>query len=263
MIMTPRRRYLQLLHNYLEQNRDGLIAELPDGTSLEKISNLLEQDLLQKSLEQTGQVENEEKILPKRNQVESCAINFSCTLCQGKMYPVRKYFKIGKKRKILIVTYNGPYGKMKRIDQSDDFFFNDQEEDQLMAEIFCCTHSKQFEDFFFQEVPACHFDGQKSLDQDWQQRTHNCLQFLERNVQDYQIEKMILIGLSALWISGKEQSLKSINSQEVLRLKMKQVEIPYIILNSPTRLLRYYTHDKAQYQRLVAVMKEKVARFCV
>ena len=195
--------------------------------------------------------------------------NQQCKLCEKRILAVRKFFKLGlnqerkgkKHKKIMIANYNGPYRQLRRTDQSQRFFFNTLQEDILMKEILNCDASTNLNSYSFLELPGCHFDGRKSLHEDWLQRAGNCQLHLTNKVKAHGIEAIILIGLTALWLLGQERASKFAEQKEAQLVQFADYQLPCIVLHSPSWWFNLKSGNSSEFERQLQIAKSRVSRF--
>ncbi len=184
------------------------------------------------------------KTFPKSNQ--NIPINFSCTLCSNRLYPVRNFFHSeykasqNKKIPILILHYNAMIAStnssnLKR-DLSEKYIFGGEKEDKLFSRML--TKLKcETDDFYYQEYPACHFDCNRSSDDDWITRTKNCMEHVSNTIKKFDIRKIIICGEAAIALFGERGAQEKFQNHSIFKYSIGTAEIECIVLRSPAALL--------------------------
>ena len=163
--------------------------------------------------------------------------NFHCNLCKDKVYAVKNYFKKPEihPSPILVLYYNAsPDSKKLPRDNSDKYYFSSKEEDELFERMLN-KNNLSLKSLYFQEFVACHFSPNSSSE-DWEQRAKNCYYLLEKNVEEFRIEKILLVGYAAILLLGKEAIHLAKNSK-IISLNIKEKQIPAMVIRSPLALL--------------------------
>jgi len=171
--------------------------------------------------------------IPKK--VVSRNLNYLCTDCPGKMYPVRQYARAGKKD-ILVLYFNGSVDGKAKPDRSDRYIFGSPEEDGLFSRM-CEASGFVLSDFHFQEFPACHFASTGNLDTAWKSRTDNCIKYVKKTVQEKNIKYIIFTGVCAQMYFGKEMALQKFKTMEFFDPEIDGLNVSAMVLRSPAALL--------------------------
>lgn len=187
--------------------------------------------------------------------------NKACKLCSDRVYAVKEYFKLPKNhpQSILVVHYNGSLDP-KRLprDHSDAFYFSSKEEDenfQRMIEKF----NLRLENLYFQEFLACHFSPY-STNEEWEVRKKNCMGFLEKHLEEYNIKKILLIGNAALLLLG-EVAIDIAKRSQIISLTIKNQVYPTIVLRSPSAILALEKKRKEYFEILQKQYPEEYQAF--
>lgn len=163
--------------------------------------------------------------------------NQACTLCKNKLYAVRNYFKkpVENPKNILIISYNGSLDEKKiPKDMSHQYYFGSLEEDQLFNKMLENVNLN-LKNLYFMEFIACHFSP-NSTKEEWEERVKNCFYYLNKNIQENKIEKLLIVGNTALLLFQEEaQSLAKQSS--IINFKLENLEIPSLIIRSPFAIL--------------------------
>ena len=112
-----------------------------------------------------------------------------------------------------------------RPDRSDACIFAAPEEDLFYSGLFA---EKGFvlSDFHFQQLPACHFNPDRSLPADWTRRTESCMTHVEQAVNAASIEHILISPPALTFLLGKERSQALTESAEMFDLKAGSVTRP-------------------------------------
>lgn len=166
----------------------------------------------------------------------SLKANQRCTLCDDRLYPVKRY-RLEGRMPLLILHYNGPFGKNNIPgDYSDKFIFGSRGEDELAARMFeAAGFSPQ--DPFYQQYPACHFNSDRSLPEDWNRRCENCLKHVVDTVKESGVRALLVTGASAIFLLGEEKARELARSGEILTPEQSGIGLPVASIRSPAALL--------------------------
>ncbi|MCS7204353.1 MAG: hypothetical protein NZ853_01500 [Leptospiraceae bacterium] len=203
------------------------------------------------------QMQRKERIESSHSEVKiTLNENQICQLCSNKAYAVRKYFKKPTKEelKIMILHYNGSIDNNQiPKDVSEKFYFSSKEEDEVFNRMLSSFHYT-LENFYFQEFVACHFSFQSSHEE-WNTRVQNCLPFLEKNVKDHQIQKLMIVGSAAILLFGNEAK-EIVKKPHLLPFHIHDLELKAIILRSPQAILKLEQKRKELQSLLQKYPKE-------
>jgi len=147
------------------------------------------------------------------------AANVSCSLCPERLFPVKKYLRKGK-LPVLVLFFNGSVTPTKvRPDRSDVCILASKEEDDFFSQALGLA-GFSVSDFYFQQFPACHFNSQRSVMQDWLRRSTNCTQHLIATTEACGIKHVLLSSPSSQFLLGKTESQRLIESGESFQLRV-------------------------------------------
>ena len=241
----------------------------PAIDALELLSHGMEIKTQKKTLEPLFNTEPKPSKIIKRELPP----NFRCESCAIRLYPVKKFFRAGK-LPVLLLHYNGLLSKSRHQtlprDRSANFVFGDKSENELFARILEKLKFK-WDDFNYQEYPACHFDAGMSSEEDWQERAQNCLEHVGKSVKAAQIKKIILCGNAAVALLGLKEAQSKAQSMDIFPFpflassssvkKTKEEKIDCVVLRSPAALLslerqREASSDIERRAKLLAEEKE-------
>lgn len=193
------------------------------------------------------------------------AANFRCNLCTDRMYAVKRYYIAGKSS-VLVLHQNGPFldGRFRR-DQSSKFIIGSQVEDDLFSRMVTAA-GKEISDFHFQEYLACHFNPERSLEENWNERGKNCLNHVRDTIADKKISHLILTGPSAVLLLGQKKANDLAKSSGTIDLPLGPGEsnIPALVIRSPAALLAIEqkrknadaNQNKAEWEKYMTLEKE-------
>ncbi|MBW7859049.1 MAG: hypothetical protein H3C43_12330 [Leptonema sp. (in: Bacteria)] len=163
-------------------------------------------------------------------------VNSECRLCPDRIYPVRRYLVEGSKP-VLVLHHNYPLDEksVPLPDRSDKQYFSTVEEDQLFDRMLKSVQINS-NDLYYQEFVACHFD-QRSLAEDWNRRTNNCLVHLRNTVEKHQIRFLLVTGASALLLFG-EQAKRMADKSDIIDFQLtEKISISAMVIRSPASIL--------------------------
>ena len=194
-------------------------------------------------------------------------VNARCTMCSHRMYPVKRHLLPGR-IPVLVLHYNGSvFENEAKRDRSDRFVFGDASADALFGRMFAKA-GWSFEDFHYQEFPACHFNAARSLPQDWNERGKNCLSIVSGTVKAHGIRLLALTGAAAILLLGDEMARKMAVSGEISTMDLLEgSSLPFLVLRSPAALLALEKRrtalkgDREKYARVLA--EEKAVKLAI
>ncbi|MCU0825732.1 MAG: hypothetical protein MUF77_13975 [Leptospira sp.] len=177
---------------------------------------------------------SEEKREKQRNSRELA--NFPCTLCAGKIAGIRNYFQIGR-IPILVLHYSGSTSPKEKpfIKKQAKQIFRDKVTEVTWADLIQKTFGFSFEEFFYEEYPACTFSSVEFVESDWQKRVEACKIHLEENIKEFGIKAVLVLGSSARLIFGAEKAKEILGKEILWEIGGKQ--IPLLTLRSPEALV--------------------------
>lgn len=171
-------------------------------------------------------------------RVTALPVNFRCTLCQDRLYPIRRFRKPGD-GKIAVLHYTGSVMKeAPRPDRSDQYILGGEEEDSLFARMFKAA-GLEIKDIHFQEFPACRFNESDSMPEDWNRRCANCLVYVEQLIADNDLKLVILTGPASYLLLSEEKARAMATSGEIMPLEMAGRMVDFLVIRSPAALLAY------------------------
>ena len=162
--------------------------------------------------------------------------NVACTLCADRLYAVRRYLIEGS-LPILVLRYSYPINEKSKPlpDRTDRSYFATAEEEDLFRRM-AASVSINMNQLFFQEFPACHFDP-RSLEEDWNRRTTNCLVHLRNTVSRHNIKFLIVTGASAILLFGS-RAKQLAEASTVFEFPLtEKLSLPCLVLRSPAALI--------------------------
>ncbi len=199
---------------------------------------------------------NHEELEDNLKLKKEYAENIFCNRCKNKVYGVKQYFKkpIRGPKPILVLHYNGSIDNKKLPkDNSDKFYFSSQEEDEMFNRMLA-TVNLSLENLYFMEFVACHFSPD-STREEWDERVQNCLIYLEKIINEYNIEKLLIVGNSAILLFGKD-AFEFVKRSEIKNISICNKMIPSLIIRSPLALLTIEEKRKEYYQKLIQYQEE-------
>ncbi len=192
----------------------------------------------------------------KEDNKAKLPVNFTCSFCKPRLYPVRRYFRIGTKP-LLCLYYNAPFGTAAPLlpDRSQSFLFGKKETDEIFERMLKALAVEK-DTLYYQEYPACHFDHSRSSEADWQHRAQACLPYLLRTLEVCGIQKALLCGNAATALLGQERASRAAKEASVFPYHFKDQagsfakQIACVVIRSPAALLALEEQRiKAQRQK--------------
>ncbi len=172
-----------------------------------------------------------------RPPVHILTTNAACSLCSGKLFPVRNFFRSGR-LPVLFLHYNGAYnsGARTRTDKSHQYIFGGAAEDAIFKKM-TGTLGLGPEDFYFQEYPACHFNPVRSLPEEWDERAKNCRIHIAETIKNSNIKHLVICGPSAIFAFGQEKARELAESGQKAQAEFGGHSLPAIVIRSPAALV--------------------------
>lgn len=162
--------------------------------------------------------------------------NMSCQLCPDRIYAVRRYLIRGN-LPALVLRYNYPIDERATAlpDRSDRSRFPTPEEEELFSRMLGAA-DLTIEDPYYQEFPACHFDP-RSLPEEWNRRTENCLKHLRETVERENIRFLLVTGAAAVLLFGDRAKALAESSKIVDFPVTESLTLPCLVVRSPAALI--------------------------
>lgn len=185
--------------------------------------------------------------------------NFSCKRCVDRERGIRSFLQRGRK-KLLILHYSGNSGikSASFAKRSNKIIFRTQEIESLFSELMQESIHENYEEFFYQEYPGCHFN-QNSNSGQWQKRSIECdSQILETVIKE-DIKAILVLGSSAIlrW----DQEFCRANQGKVMSWNFaNQMKIPFLITRSPEALSFAKSKSEEEYLKISSEMKDHIKK---
>lgn len=188
-------------------------------------------------------LENQKKQQKEIQRKSRDLINFSCTLCQGKLSGVRQFLHKGRKS-ILVLHYSGattakekPFTKTR-----PNQIFKDKLTEMSWDSIIKKVFGFSYEEFFYQEYPACTFSHTDSKESDWFGRLEHCKVHVKETVEEFGIKGIVILGSSARLLFGAEKAKEQLG--KVIEWELLGNKIPLLTTRSPEALV--FLEEKAK-----------------
>ena len=187
----------------------------------------------------SGESSPSETAAPGVASVETLPVNFRCNLCPDRMVPVRRFFRSGN-RSLLVLHHSGrlePSGHPPR-DRSMQFVFGSVAEDGLFERMLEAAGLKMG-DVQFQEYPACLFNADRSMPEEWNARGQHCLSHVHDTIVREKIRLVMATGAAAILLLGEDRARELSTSGEAIELPLGpgQTPLPLLVIRSPAALL--------------------------
>ena len=171
--------------------------------------------------------------------LDTLPANFRCNLCPDRMVPVRRFFR-GGSRSLLVLHHSGRLeasGQPPR-DRSMQFVFGSAAEDGLFERMLEAA-GLQMADVHFQEYPACLFNADRSLPEEWNARGKHCLSHVHDTIIREKIRLVLATGAAAILLLGEDRARELSTTGEAIELPLGpgQAALPLLVLRSPAALL--------------------------
>lgn len=185
--------------------------------------------------------------------------NFSCKRCIDRERGIRSFLQRGRK-KLLILHYSGNSGLKSAAfaKRSNKIIFRTQEIESLFGDLILDSIKENYEEFFYQEYPGCHFN-QKSSPEQWKQRSEECDSQILETITKEGIKAILVLGSSAVlrW----EADFCKKNQGKVMNWNFtNQIKIPFLITRSPEALAFAKNKSDSDYNKIFSEMKEHIQK---
>lgn len=188
---------------------------------------------------ESNQLENTIDIARTENAIATdLPVNFRCNLCPDRMYPVRKYYRQGS-LPILVVHHTGNFMRMEpRRDMSLKYIMGSAAEDELFKRMLAAA-GKVPADLHYQEYLACHFNPERSMEEDWNERGSHCLNHLKDSIHQHHIQLLLLTGTAAVLLLGEDKARECSRTGEIISLPLGSGSnaVAAMCIRSPAALL--------------------------
>ncbi|MDF3821495.1 hypothetical protein P3G55_16440 [Leptospira sp. 96542] len=163
-------------------------------------------------------------------------VNFPCTLCSGKVSGIRQYFKQGR-LPILILHYSGATTPKEKpfTKKNPNQIFKDKLTEDCWKGLIEKSFQFSFEEFFYEEYPACNFSHVDSKESDWKDRIEKCKIHVKENIQEFGIKAVVILGSSAKLVFGADLARENLGKK--IEWDLGGMVVPVITMRSPEALV--------------------------
>ncbi|MCC5813340.1 MAG: hypothetical protein JJT78_01170 [Leptospira sp.] len=178
--------------------------------------------------------------------------NFACKLCPDRDRGIRGFLIRGRK-KLLILHYSGNTGNATSfIKKSNKTIFRTKDIESCFEELtekFCNT---SYQEYFFQEYPACHFS--KEMDtKSWERRTTHCDNHILETVKKEGIKAILVLGSSAV-LRWTPEFCKTNQGKIMAWTFSDGTKLPFAITRSPDALHHAKINSPEKYPSILNEM---------
>lgn len=180
--------------------------------------------------------------------------NFACKLCPDRDRGIRSFLTRGRK-KLLILHYSGDTGgKNAILKKNNRTIFRTKEIQESFQELIDRSLDTSYEEFFFQEYPACHFS--KNMDpENWVRRTSACDEHVWETIQKENIKALLVLGSSAV-LRWTPDFCKQNQGKLKVWTFPDGTSIPFAITRSPDALQHAKIHNPERYPVILEEMSQ-------
>lgn len=181
-------------------------------------------------------IENQKKQQKENQRNNRDLVNFSCTLCQGKLSGVRQFLHKGRKP-ILVLHYSGATTAKEKLftKTRPNQIFKDKLTEVSWDSIVKTVFGFSYEEFYYEEYPACTFSHTDSKELDWNTRLENCKVHVKETVEEFGIKAIVILGSSARLLFGPEKAKEQLG--KVIEWDLEGKKIPLLTTRSPEALV--------------------------
>ncbi|WP_411822714.1 hypothetical protein [Leptospira sp. 'Mane'] len=179
--------------------------------------------------------EQKAKETKEKQRTNREVINFPCALCTGKVSGIRNFFYRGRKP-ILVLHYSGAVSPKDKpfVKRSPSQIFREILTEKIWSSLIEKAFGFSYQEFFYQEYPACNFSNVNSKEEDWKTRIDTCKIHIQDNISDFDIQGIILLGSSARLVFGdKAKDFLG----KTIHWEFGDKKIPVLTLRSPEALV--------------------------
>ncbi len=162
--------------------------------------------------------------------------NILCKKCKDRVSAIRGFIHRGT-LPILVLHFTGEISPTKKVfsKAGKNQIFRESIQEELFDRMIQKVFSVSMRDLYYQEFPGCNFKNQSSSISDWEQRTKNCVEHVEKTVQNEKIQGIIITGRAAVSYFGYEKAESFL--EKILPFKLESISLPSIVIRSPEKIL--------------------------
>jgi hypothetical protein len=194
--------------------------------------------------------------------------NILCKKCSDRVSAIRGFIHKGN-MPILVLHFTGEISPTKKVfsKMGKNQIFRDSIQEDLFDRMIKKIFFVGMRDLYYQEFPGCNFKNQTSTITDWELRTKNCLEHVEKTVKNEGIKGIIITGRAAVSYFGFEKAESLL--EKILPFELGKFSIPSIVIRSPEKILhleeikKKYEKKKESQEYKTAVEEEKIIKLQV
>ncbi len=194
--------------------------------------------------------------------------NIVCKKCSDRVSAIRGFIHKGNVP-ILVLHFTGEISPTKKVfsKMGKNQIFRDSIQEDLFDRMVKKIFLVGMRDLYYQEFPGCNFKNQTSTLTDWEIRTKNCLEHIEKTVINEGIKGIIITGRAAVSYFGYEKAESLL--EKIIPFELGKNSIPSIVIRSPEKILKLeeikkkYEKKKESQEYKNAVEEEKIIKLQV
>lgn len=238
-----------VLEKYLE-----IINELKSVIDSEEfIEYKFEDELYPDDIELSWKKLDPYKVLPSnlfhisRPTVPEESRNILCKKCKDRVSAIRGFIHKGS-LPILVLHFTGEISPTKKVfsKSGKNQIFREPKQEEIFDRMIQKVFSVSMRDLYYQEFPGCNFKNQTSSVLDWEQRTKNCIEHVQKTVLSENIQGIIITGRAAVSFFGFEKAESFL--EKILPFELESTILPSIVIRSPEKILSL-EETKKRYEK--------------
>jgi hypothetical protein len=191
--------------------------------------------------------------------------NLLCKKCTDRVSAIRGFIHRGN-IPILVLHFTGEISPNKKVfsKMGKNQIFRDSIQEDLFDRMVKKIFLVGMRDLYYQEFPGCNFKNQTSTLIDWEIRTKNCLEHVEKTIKNESIKGIIITGRAAVSYFGFEKAESLL--EKIIPFEIGKFSIPSIVIRSPEKILnleeikKKYEKKKESQEYKNAVEEDKIIK---
>ena len=194
--------------------------------------------------------------------VSELSRNLTCKKCIDRISAIRGFIHQGS-TPILVLHYTGEISPTKKVfsKTGKNQVFREQNQEDLFDRMIQKVFSVRMRDLYYQEFPGCNFKNINSTNDQWKQRSKNCLDHVALTIKNNNIKGIIITGRAAVSYYGIDKAEDLL--EKIYPFELEDFEIPSIVIRSPEKVLsleekkKKLEHSRESLEYKNAVEEEK------
>ena len=188
--------------------------------------------------------------------------NILCKKCKDRVSAIRGFIHKGS-LPILVLHFTGEISPTKKVfsKAGKNQIFREPQQEEIFDRMVQKVFSVSMRNLYYQEFPGCNFKNQSSTLLDWEQRTKNCIEHVEKTVLNEKIRGIIITGRAAVSYFGFEKAETFL--EKIIPFELESTTLPSIVIRSPEKILsleetkKRYEKNRESHEYKNAMEEEK------